>query len=37
VPLQQLSSVDLQRVKLLSFGTMNPGPFRFQVDDVRIE
>jgi ABC-2 type transport system permease protein len=37
VPLQQLGGLDLQRVKLISFGTMNPGPFRFQIDGVRVE
>jgi hypothetical protein len=37
VPLQDMASVDLQRVKLISFGTMSPGAFRFQIDDVRLE
>ena len=36
VPLQELGA-DLERVKVISIGTMRPGPFRFQVDDVRIE
>jgi ABC-2 type transport system permease protein len=36
VPLQELGA-DLERVKVISIGTMTPGPFRFQVDDVRIE
>jgi hypothetical protein len=37
VPLKNMASVDLQRVKLISFGTMSPGAFRFQIDDVRVE
>jgi ABC-2 type transport system permease protein len=37
VPLENMASIDLQRVKLISFGTMEPGPFRFQIDDVRLE
>jgi hypothetical protein len=37
VPLQNMASIDLQRVKLISFGTMAPGAFRFQIDDVRLE
>jgi ABC-2 type transport system permease protein len=37
VPLEDMASVDLQRVKLISFGTMSPGAFRFQIDDVRLE
>lgn len=36
IPLEQLGA-DLARVKVISIGTMTPGPFRFQVDDVRIE
>jgi hypothetical protein len=35
-PCKDMASVDLQRVKLISFGTMAPGHFRFQIDDVRI-
>jgi ABC-2 type transport system permease protein len=37
IPLKDMASVDLQRVKLISFGTMAPGAFRFQIDDVRLE
>ncbi|HET9862510.1 MAG TPA: CIA30 family protein [Steroidobacteraceae bacterium] len=37
VPLQDMGGLDLERVKLISFGTMNPGPFRFQIDGVRVE
>ena len=37
VPLENMASIDLRRVKLISFGTMTPGAFRFQVDDVRVE
>jgi ABC-2 type transport system permease protein len=37
VPLQNFGAVDLKRVKLISFGTMTPGAFRFQIDDVRVE
>jgi hypothetical protein len=37
VPLKNMSSIDLERVKLISFGTMTPGAFRFQIDDVRLE
>lgn len=37
VPLKDMASIDLQRVKLISFGTMAPGAFRFQIDDVRVE
>jgi len=37
VPLKDMASIDLQRVKLISFGTMSPGAFRFQIDDVRLE
>ena len=37
VPLKGLSGLDLQRVKLISIGTMTPGPFRMQIDDVRLE
>jgi hypothetical protein len=36
IPLQELGA-DLERVKVISFGTMRPGPFRFQIDDVRID
>jgi hypothetical protein len=37
VPLKSMASIDLQRVKLISFGTMSPGAFRFEIDDVRLE
>jgi hypothetical protein len=37
VPLEALGGADLERVKVISIGTMAPGPFRFQVDDVRID
>jgi ABC-2 type transport system permease protein len=37
VPLKNMASIDLERVKLISFGTMTPGAFRFQIDDVRLE
>jgi hypothetical protein len=37
VPLQELGNLDLKLVKAISFGTMAPGPFRFQIDNVRIE
>ncbi len=37
VPLQNLGGIDLEQVKLISFGTMTPGAFRFQIDDVRVE
>jgi len=37
IPLRELGGADLERVKVISFGTMTPGPFRFQVDDVRID
>jgi ABC-2 type transport system permease protein len=37
IPLQGLSSVDMKRVKLISIGSMTPGPFRFQIDDVRLD
>lgn len=37
IPLKNMASIDLQRVKLISFGTMAPGAFRFQIDDVRLE
>lgn len=37
IPLSELGGADLQRVKVISFGTMNPGPFRLQIDEVRIE
>jgi len=37
VPLANMAGIDLQRVKLISFGTMAPGAFRFQIDDVRVE
>jgi ABC-2 type transport system permease protein len=37
VPLANLAGLDLKRVKLVSIGTTTPGPFRFQIDGVRIE
>ncbi|HET9473740.1 MAG TPA: hypothetical protein VFO82_07590, partial [Steroidobacteraceae bacterium] len=37
IPLQGLSSVDMKRVKLISIGSMRPGPFRLQIDDVRLD
>ncbi len=37
IPLQDLCSVDMKRVKLISIGSMTPGPFRFQIDDVRLD
>ena len=37
VPLAELGNLDLERVKAISVGTMAPGPFRFQIDNVRIE
>jgi hypothetical protein len=37
VPLQQMGALDIKRVKLISFGSMSPGPFRFEIDDVRVE
>ncbi len=37
VPLANLAGLDLKRVKLISIGTTTPGPFRFQIDGVRIE
>jgi len=35
--LQNLGGIDLKQVKLISIGTMTPGAFRFQIDDVRVE
>jgi ABC-2 type transport system permease protein len=37
VPLANLGGLDLKRVKLISIGSNNPGPFRFQIDNVRLE
>jgi len=37
VPLADLAGIDLKRVKFISIGTTNPGPFRFQIDDVRLD
>jgi ABC-2 type transport system permease protein len=37
VPLTELGGADLQRIKVISVGSMSPGPFRFQIDDVRID
>jgi hypothetical protein len=35
--MQTFASADLKGIKLISFGTMTPGAFRFQIDDVRVE
>ena len=37
VPLRDLAGLDLERVKMVGIGTMTAGPFRFEIDDVRIE
>ncbi len=37
VPLNEMANVDLKRVKVISIGSMHPGPFRFEIDRVRIE
>jgi len=37
IPLRDLGSAILERVKIIQIGTPNPGPFRFEIDDVRIE
>ena len=37
IPLKDVANTDLQRIKLISIGSMNPGPFRFQIDNVRVE
>jgi len=37
VPLGDLANLDLERVKMVGIGTMTAGPFRFEIDDVRIE
>jgi len=37
IPLRDVVNADFKRLKLISIGTMNPGPFRFQIDNVRIE
>jgi hypothetical protein len=37
VPLRDLGGLDLERVKMIGIGTMHPGPFRFEIDNVRIE
>jgi hypothetical protein len=37
IPLAELGNLDLKRVKAISVGTMSPGPFRFQIDNVRID
>jgi hypothetical protein len=36
--LTKFSNVDWKRVRMIGVGTMGPaGPFRFQIDDVRVE
>jgi hypothetical protein len=37
IPLKDVVNTDLQRIRLISIGSMNPGAFRFQIDDVRVE
>jgi ABC-2 type transport system permease protein len=38
ITLADYSNVDWKRVKMIAIGTMGPvGPFRFQIDDVRLE
>jgi hypothetical protein len=37
VPVGEIANIDLKRVKVISIGSMKPGPFRFQIDAVRIE
>jgi ABC-2 type transport system permease protein len=37
VPLHDMGGIDLQRIKVISIGSMSPGDFRFQIDGVRIE
>ncbi len=37
VPLQSLQGLDVKRVKVISIGSFTPGPFRFQIDRVRVE
>jgi hypothetical protein len=37
IPLHDMGTLDLKRVKVISIGTMNPGPFRYDIDNVRIE
>ena len=37
IPLQTLQGLDAKRIKVISIGSFNPGPFRFQIDDVRVE
>ena len=37
IPLKDVANTDLQRIKVISIGSMNPGPFRFQIDNVRVE
>ena len=36
--LAEFGAADLKRVRAIGVGTMGPaGPFRFQIDDVRVE
>jgi len=35
--LAKLGAADFKRVRAIGIGTMGPGPFRFQIDDVRVE
>jgi ABC-2 type transport system permease protein len=37
IPLKDVANADLRRVKLISIGSMNPGAFRFQIDNVRLD
>lgn len=37
VPVSEIGNIDLKRVKVISIGSMKPGPFRFEIDAVRIE
>lgn len=37
IPLKDVANTDLKRIKLISIGSMNPGPFRFQIDNVRLD
>jgi hypothetical protein len=37
IPLANLAGLDVQRVKLISIGANFPGPFRFQIDNVRLD
>ena len=33
----ELGAADWQRVRMISWMQLNPGPFRFQLDDIRLE